>query len=265
MAKTLKSIPKYGDRGTGDVATLQEALKVTADDWFGDETLKALQKLQKANGLKGTGVIPADGGQTLKLLGLSFKPPGEDETAAPPKTDNFFGAPWVGANIDLLGRSETDPELNARYVPEWKLEGLPGYKTLSGNTHAWCSVRENADMRKVGVKGTNSAGAASWSKWGRKCPFWFGASLDIKHKGGGRHIGDFLYWVDEKRKIAAVLGGNQGNKFSIVATNLSGSGDTLVAGPRWSKDVADGQFVTKAQVLAKYPFLKVGGSMGNTR
>ena len=105
----------------------------------------------------------------------------------------WFGAPWVGANIDLLGRHETDPELNARYVPEWAKEGLPGYKTLAGNTHAWCSVRENADKRKVGVKGTNSAGAYSWSKWGRKSPFWFGCTLDIRHASGGRHVCDFLY------------------------------------------------------------------------
>lgn len=271
MKRTVRSIPKYGDRGTGDVKVLQEVLKRDGfytgpiDDWFGDKTLKALRDLQKQSGLKGTGVIPADGGQTLVLLGITFQVPEEKELPAPPKSDNFFGAPWMGVDLDLLGRKETDPELNARLVPEWKLEGLPGYKTLVGNKHAWCSVRCNHAMRKVGVKGTNSAGAASWSKWGRKSPFWFGSVMDIIHGKSGRHVCFFLYWIDEKKKIAATLDGNRSNMFGVFATDLSGRHDRLVAGPRWSNDVADGMPVSKEQVLAKYPFFKVGGTGDSTR
>lgn len=182
----------------------------------------------------------------------------------PIESGDYFGAPWIGANIDLLGRHETDPLLNARYVPEWSKEGLPGYKTLAGNTHAWCSVKVNADLRKVGVKGTNSAAAASWSKWGRKCPFWFGSVLDIKHPSGGRHVAFFLYWIDEAKKIAAVYGGNQGNKLSIVSQSINAGGDVCVTGPRWSLDCADGKLVSKADVLKAYPLLKVGGVGGGS-
>lgn len=178
---------------------------------------------------------------------------------------DYFGAPWIGANIDLLGKDEFDAELNARYVSEWKLEGLPGFKTLEGNEHAWCSVRANADRRKVGVKSTNSAAAASWRTWGKKCPFWFGAALPIKHASGGGHICDFLYWIDEANKICATLDGNRSNKFGVFRTDLSGSGDTLPAGPRWSNEVSDGQLVSMTDVLKAYPFLKVGGSGGSTR
>lgn len=180
---------------------------------------------------------------------------------------DYFNAAWVGANIDLLGRNETDPVLQARYVPEWRLEGLPGYKSLSGKTFAWCSLRENADKRKVGIKGTNSAAAASWSKWGMKCPYWFGATLDIRHASGGRHVGNFLYWIDEKKMIAAVLGGNQSNQFSVAATNLSGNSkghDECVTGPRWPEGHPVGMTVSKEEVLKRYPFLKVGGSMKST-
>lgn len=180
--------------------------------------------------------------------------------------NDFFGAPWIGANVDLLGRDETDHELNARYVPEWAHEGLPGYKTLAGNSHAWCSVRENADKRKVGVKGTNSAGAASWSHWGKQCPFWFGATLDIQHYSGGRHVGDFLYWIDESAHIAACYGGNQSNRLSVAAISLAHGHDHLVTGPRWSLEVPDGQLVPMSVVLAHYPYLKVGGhGSGSTR
>lgn len=180
---------------------------------------------------------------------------------SPSKSD--FGAPHIFANLDLLGLDERDPRLNARYSPEWEREGL-NYNDLIGNDHPWCSVRANADRRKVGIKGTNSAAASSWTKWGRKCPFWFGAALDIKHASGGRHICDFLYWIDEKKRIAATLDGNKNNKFCVAQTYLSGSGDTLVNGPRWSLDIPDGQFISKEEVLKHYPQLKISGSSGGS-
>ena len=231
-----------------------------------------IKRLQKAMNDRGENLtVDGDPGPKTRLalekfdvaLSLSAAPVPE---VKPILIDGeHFGAPWVFANLDLLGREESDKELNARYVPEWAKEGLPGYKTLAGNDHAWCSVRENADKRKVGVSTTNSAAASSWSGYGRSCPFWFGASLPIKHKSGGRHIADFLYWVDEAKKIAAVLGGNQGNKFSIVALNLSGSGDVLIPGPRWPKEMPDGQLIAMNDVLAKYPILKVGAVAGSTQ
>ncbi len=176
-----------------------------------------------------------------------------------------FNAPWVFANLDLLGRKEGDPKLEERYVPEWKKEGLGGYKTLVGGRHAWCSVRVNADFRKVNVKGTNSAAASSWSKWGFKSPFYFGAVLDIRHKSGGRHVCNFLYWIDEKKKLAATLDGNRSNTFGVFITDLSGRGDRLVTGPRYPAGWLNGVSPTKDEVLKLYPMLKVGGSGGTTR
>lgn len=178
-----------------------------------------------------------------------------------------FGAPWVFANIDLLGKMETDPDLNARYVPEWSKEGLPGFKSLSGDERAWCSLRVNADFRKVGVAGTNSAGASSWSSWGKRSPYWFGSVLDIRHNGGGRHVCNFLYWIDEQAGIAATLDGNRGNRFAVCRTPLKSlSGDRVQTGPRWSKDWPDGQIVSMAEVLAAHPNLAVtGGGSVSTR
>jgi len=178
---------------------------------------------------------------------------------------DYFGAPWMAFDNDLLGRVETDAEMNKRFVPGWKLSGLPGYKTLVGNRHAWCIMRTNLHLEKAGIKGTKSAGAYSLSLWGRKCPFWFGAQLDIKHKSGGRHANEFLYWIDEAKKIAATRDGNRSNKFDIFQTDLSGRGDTLVSGPRWPLKHPDGQLVSMKEVLAKYPFFKVNGSGSSTR
>ena len=190
-----------------------------------------------------------------------------DIPKAPVAKGDFFGAPWVGANIDLLGRYETDKDLIARYEPEWANCKLKGYKGLAGTARAWCALRENADRRKVKSETTDSAAASSFSRLGYKSPFWFGAALDIKHKSGGRHVCTFLYWIDEKKKIAATLDGNRSNQFGVFATDLSGKGDVLVAGPRWPNDWPDGKFVSMADVLKAYPFLKVGSTStgGSTR
>ena len=173
----------------------------------------------------------------------------------------YFGAPWVGVDIDLLGRHESDAELNKRLAPHWKAVGLPGYKSLVGNKRAWCALRVDYAYMKVGIKGPGSAGAYKSSTFGQSCPFWFGALMPIKHRSGGRHTCFFLYWIDEAKKIAATLDGNRSNRFAVNVTNLSGQGDTLVGGPRGPKGWK-GVSVSKADVLAKYPMLKVGGHSG---
>lgn len=229
-------------------------------------TREEVKQLQKTLNALGANLDP-DGIRGPLTIAAEKKYLHPDVIPALPKLNpkDYFGASWIGANIDLLGRDESDADLNARYVPEWKLEGLPGYKSLVGNARAWCSVKVNADFRKVGIKGTNSAGAYSWSNWGKKCPFWFGCVLDIKHKSGGRHVAFFLYWIDVESRIAAVYGGNQGNRMSIVSQTINAGGDVCVTGPRWPTGQPDGQFVSKADVLKAYPHLKVGGKGGSTR
>lgn len=177
-----------------------------------------------------------------------------------------WNAPHVFANLNLLNRHESDPALEAAYVPEWKKEGLD-YKDL-GDGHPWCSVKDNADKRKVGVKGTDHAGAASHRKWGRQCPYWFGATLGLNHASGGDHVTTFLYWIDEKKKLAACYGGNQQNRLCVAVYNLSGNAfghDEVIGGPRWSKDIPDGFFVSKEEVLKHYPQLIPYGTGGSTR
>jgi len=238
-------------------------LNATNPNFFA-ETKTAVENFQRVQGLTIDGVVGQK--QTWPLL-LKLEAKMKSGQVTPPVLGDDFGAPHIFVNLDLLGRDETDPVLVARYEPEWKLNGLPSYKGLAGRARAWCSLQVNADLRKAGLKGTNSAAAYTWSKWGRKSPFWFGAVLDIAHnKGkGGRHVCRFLYWIDEAKGICASLDGNRGNKFCVARTDLSGSGDILVAGPRWGKDWPDGRLVSRSEVLAKFPNLKVGSVATGTR
>lgn len=195
------------------------------------------------------------------------------EILTPVVGGDYFGARWVNVDLDLLGRDESDPELNRRYAPSWIPLGLPQYKNLMGNAHAWCSVRIYKALKQlmISVKGITAA-AASISGYGKKCPFWFGALLDIEHiddngRVSGRHTCMFLYWIDKAKRIAATLDGNKGNLFCVAKTNLSGAPgcDRLKTGPRWPSEEPDGQEVSMAEVLAKYPHLKVGSKGNGTR
>jgi hypothetical protein len=193
-----------------------------------------------------------------------------DQTVSPTvaqlPSGDYFGATWMGLDLDLLGQSEFSKELQARYVPEWKRCGLPHYNTLIGIKYAWCLLGQIKVLREVGanIKGLTVA-ARSVTEYGESCPFWFGCLLPIKHAGGGRHGAFFLYWIDEKRKIAATLDRNRSNLFAVFATDLSGSGDTLVGGPRWPTGWPAGKLISKEDVLARYPQFAVKGSGSSTR
>lgn len=263
IAPTKLTKLKQGD--TGPLVEYATVLLKRHGHWppepvsiFNSLMTASVEAFQRENGLTIDGVIG-----TKETWPALQKEPVKVEVPKP--AGDYFGAEWIGVDLDLLGRDESDPELNRRYVPEWAKVGLPGYKTLMGNSHAWCAIRVSKAFRQVGVnvKGLTAA-AASMSPFGRKCPFWFGAGLDIRHASGGRHVCFFLYWVDEAKRLAATLDGNKGNKFCVALTDLSGKSDRLVAGPRWPKDRPDGQLVSMAEVLAKYPNLKVGSSAGGS-
>ncbi len=119
----------------------------------------------------------------------------------------------------------------------WPLVGLPQYNTAIGSRHAWCGVAQALAFNSGGIKPPKgAAGARNWSVFGEKCDYICGAIISMRHAGGGNHVTCFLYWIDEKKKIAACLGGNQGNKYSIAAYNLSGNKaghNEVIGGPRW--------------------------------
>lgn len=170
----------------------------------------------------------------------------------------YFGAPWVGSHLDLLGRYETDPVLNKRLVPEWRhMARATDYTTLSGNEHAWCALLVSSCFRKVGITSTNDPAAASYSAYGTECRYSFGAILPIRHQSGGRHVCFFLYWLDKASGMAATLDGNKGNRFSVTRTRIHPSADSVVPGPRWPASTPLTRLVPMAEVLASYPQLTV--------
>lgn len=88
---------------------------------------------------------------------------------------------------------------------------------LDQNEIPWCSSFINWCMEQSDIKGTDSALARSWEKWGKKLKepqlgavavFWRGE----KSSGLG-HVG---FFVKETETDVTVLGGNQGDKVTVA-------------------------------------------------
>ena len=77
----------------------------------------------------------------------------------------------------------------------------------------WCSSFVNWCVIQAGLKGTDSALARSWMKWGREVKDPSEGCVVIFNRGLGRgHVG---FFVEECGDEIIVLGGNQSNAVSL--------------------------------------------------
>lgn len=230
-----------------------------------------IKKLQEAIGTTpdgNWGPVTTGLADKFDLIGINVKAK-PVVTPTPQPSGDYFGATWIGAYIEFLGKHETDAALNKALVPEWSKHGLPQFKTLAGNDHAWCAILVGGSLRKAGIKPTNSAMASSYRTWGKRAGgWWFGAPCSMQHPSGGNHVGFFLYWIDKSKGLAAFYSGNSGNRLCVAVYNFSGhaSGhDEVKGGARWPEGWPDGKELTQHEVLSVYPHLKIGGTSESTR
>ena len=103
-------------------------------------------------------------------------------------------------------------------------------KTIRGVTRVdpvntpWCAAFVNGILRSVGLSGTGSNSARSFTKYrtGTKSPSK-GDIVVLRRKGGsGAHVGIFKGFVKRNGKtMVAVIGGNQSNKVSVAYYSTS--------------------------------------------
>lgn len=97
----------------------------------------------------------------------------------------------------------------------------------------WCSALANTVIQNCGLgyKGTQSAQAISWLKWGKSIDGRYGAITVFDHGNGTGHVTFFLYAEGD---TIYCRGGNQGDQIKISAYNLQD-----VADFRWPNSFAD--------------------------
>lgn len=83
---------------------------------------------------------------------------------------------------------------------------------------AWCSAFVNWCMEEVGIKGTESAAARSWLKWGKKLNKPEQGCVVVLWRGSPNswqgHVG---FFIEEDSSKVYLLGGNQSDAVNISA------------------------------------------------
>lgn len=90
---------------------------------------------------------------------------------------------------------------------------------LSANSDevAWCSAFVNWVMREAGIKGTGSALARSWLKWGRRLKYEEPGCIVVLERGGSKWQGHVGFYIGKGKdpSFIKILGGNQNDQVSI--------------------------------------------------
>lgn len=78
----------------------------------------------------------------------------------------------------------------------------------------WCSSFANWVTEQCGVKGTNSAAARSWLKWGKELKNPVKGCIVVLTRKGGGHV---AFFDSQDEKYLYLLGGNQNDSVCVAA------------------------------------------------
>lgn len=135
---------------------------------------------------------------------------------------------WLQEARRYLGVREQPGDQHEELILRWLATTSLGRWGRSRDETPWCSAFVNAMIEGAAFEGTSSAMARSWLGWGVPCPPRVGA-VAVFPRGAppSGHVA-FVDRVDESGALVDVLGGNQGNRVSVVERRM---GDAL--GFRW--------------------------------
>lgn len=120
---------------------------------------------------------------------------------------------WITNARSKLGRSEiVGPKNNAWIAQGWARLGV---KWFNDDETPWCGYFVADCLNDVGLPyPKNFPSAASFATYGTACPAQLGA-IGVKARKGGNHV-FFIVGITPDGKYYKALGGNQGNRVSII-------------------------------------------------
>jgi uncharacterized protein (TIGR02594 family) len=116
---------------------------------------------------------------------------------------------WLEIAENEIGTVEIPgPEHNPKIVL------YHSFTTLKAQTDEvpWCSSFVNYCMEMAGYKGTRSAAARSWLKWGKPLIHPKEGCIVVMSRGSNPTSGHVGFFTRNKPAFVEVLGGNQSNK-----------------------------------------------------
>ncbi len=118
------------------------------------------------------------------------------------------------AELALGVREIPGKEANQRILHYF---GTFGIVPLQGDETPWCSMGACFAMEQAGYRSPRSARARDWLLWGEALTTWRHGCVTVLSRGGDATHGHVGFQIGESPQRVLLLGGNQGNTWSIVA------------------------------------------------
>lgn len=115
---------------------------------------------------------------------------------------------WITIAKGEIGVKEKRGGENPRIIEYHKATSLKAGE----DEIAWCSAFVNWVLKKSGYKGTNSAAARSWLKYGTVTKVFKANSIVVFKRGSSTWQGHVAFAIADKGTHIKVLGGNQSDQ-----------------------------------------------------
>jgi uncharacterized protein (TIGR02594 family) len=161
----------------------------------------------------------------------SFFDDADAETPVTGTTPTPVDPPWLAIARGELGTRElVNGKANPKIAEYFQATGFKGGDAQD----AWCSAFVNACMKRAGIRGTNSASAQSWLRWGIQLDEPRLGCVCVFSRPPNPGNGHVAFFISREKNWIHVLSGNQNN---MVCVKPYAADRLFDSGMRWPEGV----------------------------